>query len=247
MMDLEKFLSQSSNRPSAAFNCCHRNQEFLEEVHDLARRGLKLFPVSLAAKLNGCPDRLIADATDKVSLLYELSAAAQPLRGYRLAIGPSGVCVLILNGAIGRTSFDALVPDLDECLTLQARCADAVYAFFRQPAGLKQIASKRKLAPGVSLLGEGESCIVPPFGGAFWIDTGADIEALPYGLRELLASENPNGSSGCAMPAPKPSTRPVPCRPTTPLEKPQRGMRKGFPTCNQGGGWQGGYRIYRQR
>lgn len=246
MMDLEKFLSQSSNAPSAVPNCCQRNQDFLKEVHDLARRGLKLFPVSMAAKLNGCPDRLIADATDNVSLLCELSAAAQPLLGYRLAIGPSSVCILILTGAVGRASFAALVPDLDECLTLQARCGDAVYAFFRQPAGLRRVASNTKLAPGVSLLGDGESCIVPPFSGAVWVNAGAEIEALPYGLRELLASEDPNGSSRRAIPVPKPSTRPTQCRPTTPFEKPGRAGRKGFPTCNQGG-WSGGYRIYRQR
>ena len=245
MMDLEKFLSQSSNRPSAAFNCCHRNQEFLEEVHDLARRGLKLFPVSVAAKLNGCPDRLIADATDNISLLDELSAAAQPLWGYRLAIGPSDVCILILNGAIGRASFAALVPDLDECHTLQARCGDTVYAFFRQPTGMKRIASRRKLVRGVTLLGDGESSIVPPF-GAVWVDASAEIEALPYALRELLASEDPDSSPRLAMPAPKPCSRPAPCRQKTPFEKPHRGMRKGFPTCNQGG-WKSGYRIYRQR
>lgn len=246
MMDLEKFLSQLSNSRSAAFNCCYRNREFLEEVHDLARRGLKLFPVSMAAKLNGCPDCLIADATDNVSLLDEFSAAAEPLWGFRLAIGPSGVCILVLTGTIGRASFAALVPDLDECLTLQARCGDAVYAFFRQPAGLRRIASKMKLAPGVSLLGDGESCIVPPFSGAVWVNAGAEIEALPYGLRELLASENQDDPPRRVMPAPKPLTRPTPFRPTTPFEKPQRGVRKGFPACNQGG-WQGGYRIYRQR
>lgn len=245
-MDLEKVLSQSSNAPSVDLNCRQLNQDFLEEVHDLVRRGLKLFPVSMAAKLNGCPDLLIADATDSVSLLYELSAAALPLLGLRLSIGPSGVCVLVLTGAVGRASFAALIPDLDECLTLQARCGDAVYAFFRQPAGLRRVASKTKLAPGVSLLGDGESCIVPPFSGAVWVNTGAEIEAFPYGLRELLASKDPNGSPGRAMPVPKPSTRPTQCRPTTPFEKHGRAGRKGFPTCNQGG-WLGGYRIYRQR
>ncbi len=246
MMDLEKFLSQSSNSPSAGFNYCPRKQEFLEEVRDLVRRGLKLFPVSLAAKLNGCPDRLSADATDNPSLLYELSATTQPLWGYRLAIGPSGVCVLVLDGAVGRASFAALVPDLDEVLTLQARCGDKAYAFFRQPSGLMRIAFQRKLARGVILLGDGESCIVPPFGGAAWVNAGAEIEAFPHALRELLAAENPDSPPGRAIPAPKAPARQVPCRPTTPVEKPRRDMRKGFPTCNQGG-WQGGYRIHRQR
>lgn len=246
MMDLEKFLSQSSNAPSAAPNYCQPNEDFLKAAHDLARRGLKLFPVSVAAKLNGYPDSLIADATDDVSILYKLSAAARPLLGLRLAIGPSDVCVLVLTGAIGRASFAALVPDLDECLTLQARSGDQVYAFFRQPPGLRRVASKKNLARGVDLLGDGESCMLPPFAGASWVNVGADIEALPYGLRELLASEDPDGPPRLAVPKPKPSTRPAPCRPTTQFEKPCRSRRKGFPTCNQGG-WSGGYRIYRQR
>lgn len=245
-MDLEKLLLQSSNSPSAGFSYCPRNQEFLEEVHDLARRGFKLFPVSLAAKLNGCPNHLIADATDDISLLEELSAVAQPLWGYRLAVGPSGVCILILDGALSRASFAALIPELDECLTLQARCGDKTYAFFRQPTGVKRIASKGKLASGVSLLGDGESCIVPPFRGAVWVDASMEIEALPYALRELLAFEDPDSFPERAMPGPKPGSRPEPCRPKTPFEKPHRGIRKGFPTCNQGG-WKSGYRIYRQR
>lgn len=244
-MDLEQFISRSSDSFSVAFDNRVCKQDPLEEVRDLTRRGLKLFPVSVAAKLNGCPDRLIAEATEDISLLVELSATACPLWGYRLAIGPSGVCILILDGAVGRASLAALVPDLDECHTLQARCGDTVYAFFRQPAGIKRIASRRKLVRGVTLLGDGESSTVPPF-GAVWVDAGAEIEALPHALRELLASEDPDSSPGRVMSAPKPSPRPVPCRPKTLFEKPPRCMRKGVPTFNQGG-WKGGYRIYRQR
>jgi len=54
---------------------------------------------------------------------------------------------------------------------------------------MKRILSAKHLAPGVNILGDGESCIVPPFGGAVWIDPCAGIEALPYALRELLASK----------------------------------------------------------
>lgn len=86
-------------------------------MRDLARRGLKLFPVSVAAKLTGDPDRLIAQATDDTTLLdEELSAAVKPVWGFRIALGPSGLCVLVLAGTIGRASFAALVPDLDDGL-----------------------------------------------------------------------------------------------------------------------------------
>jgi hypothetical protein len=213
-MDFERFFSQFSDAPSGPFNS-QRNQDLLEEVRELTYRGLQLFPVSLTAKLSGNPNKFLPAATSDLSLLEELSSAAeQPLWGHRLALGPSGLCVLILDGTVGRASLAALVPDLDECVTLQARCGNVLYAFFRQPAGMKRIASAKQLAPGVSILGDGESCIVPPSGGAVWIDPCAEIEALPYYLRELLAFENPDNPPGRAIPAPKPSPRPVPCRST---------------------------------
>jgi hypothetical protein len=244
-MDLNQFFSQLPSAPSGAFNSRHYNQDLSDEVRELAHRGLKLFPVSLAAKLNGCPNEFISEATSDISLLEELSAAAQPLSGLSIALGPSGLCVLVLDGTVGKASFAALVPDLEECLTLLARRGDVVYAFFRQPAGMKRIASARKLAPGVSILGDGESCIVPPSGGAAWINPGAVIESLPYALRELLAVENPDNFPGRAMPAPKPSPRPVPCRPAARFPQPTQASRKGHPVCGQAG-WRG-YRICRQR
>jgi hypothetical protein len=243
-MDLNQFFSQLPSVPSGTFNSRHYNQNLFDEVRELAHRGLKLFPVSLPAKLAGDHDRLIAGATDDVSLLEELSAAAvQPLWGYRLALGPSGLCVLILDGAAGRASFAALVPDLDECLTLQGCRGDAVFAFFRQPSGMKRIVSARKLADGVSILGDGESCIMPPFGGAAWVDPHAEIETLPYVLRELLSSGDPDNSPGRAMPTPKPSPRPAPCRSTVYFPQPDKAPRPGRQVFGQ----RGGYRISRRR
>lgn len=241
-MDLQQFLSRPSGSFSAAFNYRHFNQDLSNEVRGLARLGLKLFPVSLAAKLAGDPDRWIADATDDISLLEELSTA--PLWGYRLALGASGLCVLVLDGAVGRASFAALVPDLAECFTLQARRGDVMNAFFRQPAGMKGIVSVRKLAPGVSILGDCAGFDVPPTGGTAWINPGAEIETLPYALRELLGLEPPDSPPGRAMPAPKPSPRPVPCRSTVHFPaRPDKAPRRGNPVCGQ----RGGYRISRRR
>lgn len=239
-MDLEQFSFRPAGSFSGAFNSRHFNQDLSDEVRELARMGLKLFPVSLAAKLAGDPNRWIDDATDDISLLDELSTA--PLWGYRLALGPSGLCALVLNGAVGRASFAALVPDLAECFTLQARRGDVLHAFFRQPAGMKRIVSVRKLAPGVSILGDCAGFDVPPTGGAAWINPGAEIETLPYALRELLGLEPPDSPPGRAMPAPKPP-RPVPCRSTVYFPQPDKAPRRGHPVCGQ----RGGYRISRRR
>ena len=110
-----------------------------------------------------------------------------------------------------------------------------MYAFFRQPAGMKRIASARKLAPGVSILGDGESCIVPPFGGAVWLNPGAEIEELPFALRQLLASEDPDTTPGRAIPAPKPPSRPAPCRPAARFPQPNPAPQKGHPICGPRG------------
>lgn len=239
-MNLEQFFSQLSSAPARAFNSRHFNQALSDEVRELARQGLKLFPVSLTAKLAGDPDRLIADATDDILLLQELSAAApQPLWGYRLALGPSGLCVLELDG---RTSLASLVPDLDDCITLRARRGDVMYAFFRQPVGMKVIASA-KPALGVSILGHGAGFDVPPTGGSAWINPGTEVETLPYALRELLGLEPPDSPPGCAMPAPKPSP-PVPCRSTVYFPaRSDKAPHQVNPVC----GRRGGYRISRRR
>ena len=227
-MDLNQFFSSLSSAP--------RSSQFLPlqpgpvgRGARAARRGLKLVPVSVAAKLAGDPNRLIAVATDDVTLLAELSASAQqPLCGYRFALGPSGLCVLVLDGALGRASLAALVPGLDDCHTLQARRGDVVYPFFRQPAGMKRIVSARGLAPGVSILGDDESCIVPPPGGTVWAKP-AEIEYLPYAPRELLAAEDPDGRSGRTMSAPKPRPRPAPCRLTAYFPQSDKAARRGNP------------------
>lgn len=243
-MAIEQFFSRPSGSFSAAFNSRHHNQGLPDEARELARLGLKLFPVGLSAKLAGDPDRSIAGATDDVYLLEELSAAALPLAGYRLAIGQSGLSIWRLDGREGRSSFASLAPDLDESLTtLQACRGDAVYAFFRQPAGMRRITTTMELRPGVSVLGDREGFDVPPDGGAAWMNPGAEIEALPYVLRALLASEDPDSPPGRAMPAPR-SPRPVPCRSTVYFPQSDKGApRRGHPVCGQ----RGRYRISRRR
>ena len=246
-MDLQQFLSRRSGSLSGAFKARHFNQNVSDEVRELAHRGLKLFPVSLAAKLNDCPDELISTATCDIATLEELSAAVLPLSGHRLAIGQSGLCIWRLDGRVGVTSFASIAPELDEYLTtLQARCGDATYALFWQPTGMKRIIAPRKLAPAVTVLGTEAGFDVPPAGAAVWVNPGAEIETLPFVLRELLASEPPDSPPGRVMPAPKPSPRPFPCRSTVRFPQPNRSLRKGHPTCNQAR-WNGGYRIYRQR
>ena len=237
MKSLEYLFFDGPGLPTAAFASSRYNRHSIlsEDVRQAANRGLRVFPVSLFAKLQGTPHLFIGAATSDISSLEELAVAAFPVHEWRVALGPSSLCVLQFDGEAARKSLAALVPDLDECFTLQAHRGHMTWvAFFRWPEGLVLRASAKKLAPGVRILGQGDSCIIPPSGGYVWLSSGAEIEAVPYPLREL-AFEAPDSSPGRAMSAPKPSSRPVPCRPISRFPHPKQGLRKGYPDCGQAG------------
>lgn len=106
-------------------------------MRQAANLGLRIFPVSLLAKLKGTPDLFIGAATSDISSLEKLAAAAYPVHECRVALGPSSLCALQFDGETARKSFAALVPDLDEWFTLQARRGDITgAAFFRWLEGL---------------------------------------------------------------------------------------------------------------
>lgn len=246
-MELKEFFSKLPSPHSEPFSSdqCQHTMDLQEEVRQAASRGLKLFPVSQLAKLTGNPDLLIGEATSDLSRLEELVADSQPMWGYRLAVGPSGLCIWRMDQSTTMESLAALAPDLDECLSLQACCGTAALTLFQWPQGLVLRPSARKLVPGLSILGDGDSCIIPPSGGYVWRNPWAEIEALPHALLDLAfePTENPPGRS---VPVPTPSLRLPACRPAAHLPKPQRGASTVYPTRNQSG-WRGKYRLSRRR
>jgi len=62
---------------------------------------------------------------------------------------------------------------------------------------MKQTAAARELPPGVGILGHCAGLDVPPTGGTVWVNPDAEVEALPYILRELLASAPGKPSGAC--------------------------------------------------
>ena len=113
-----------------------------------------------------------------------------------------------------------------------------MWAFFRRPKGLVLSAAAQNLAPGVSVLAEGDSCPIPSMSGC-----AHEISAVPYWLREL-AFETPDNPPGKA--APVPSRSPAPCRAAAHFLKPHWGTRKDYPVSGHAG-LRGGYRISRRR
>ncbi len=248
MRSLEEFFHDQSKRP---FNNPTRTpaaekslSELRSELRQSANRGFEIFPVSEIAKLTGQPEQLLDEATSDINRLEEL-AAELSICSWRVALGPSNLCVLRVEGAQGRASLIELSQQEDDCLSLRAQRADTVWVFFRHPAGLELRPSARKLAPGLSVLAGRESCSIPPSGGSEWLNPWADIEAVPYWLREL-AFESPITPPGKAVLPRMPTPPFVPCRSTQRIERRQRCVRRGYPSFNQGG-WDRGFRPSRRR
>lgn len=242
---MEEFLFDLALRRSsspAAFASQQENHDraLSDPVRQAANRGWQIFPISPLARLKGNPDLLIGEATNVVARLEEL-AAEYPLCGWRVAVGPSSLCILELDGPQGRGSFSALSQEQGECLTLQARRGDTTLAFFRHPKGLVLRKSAKKLATGVRMLGPGDSGAIPPSFGSFYVNPWADVEAVPCWLREL-AFETPDTPPRNAVPMPATSPRQASCRLLTPFERPHRGIRKRYPISGQAGSRKG-YRI----
>ena len=245
-MNIERFFSEHLSSPSAAFTSSPSNCPSIlpEEVRQVANLGWRVFPVSSLAKLTGNPDLLIGVATCEIFRLEQF-AAEYPSCEWRVAIGPSSLCVLQVVGPKGSNSFAALSQDQGECLTLQSRRGDTAWAFFRWPAGLVLRASARELAPGVKILADGDSCPIPPSGGCVYLNPWEEVQAVPCWLREL-GFETPDDAPGKTAPVPAPSPCPAPCRPAPHFPKPHRNTRKGYPVYDQAP-LARGYRISRRR
>jgi hypothetical protein len=246
MTSVEEFFFQQygPGSPSAAFPARQGADPSAlhEAVRQAANRGWRVFPISPLAKFTGRHELLICEAISDIPRLEEL-AAEYPLCDWRVAIGPSSLCIVQLDGQEGRESFASLSQDQGECLTLQTHRGDTAWAFFQWPRGLR--ASARKPPPGMRILGEDMSCIIPPSANCHYLNPAADVDAVPQWLREL-AFEISDTPAGSAAPVPVIRPRPVPCRTTTHFSKPHRGVRKGYSVCDQAG-WRRGFRVSRRR
>jgi hypothetical protein len=173
------------------------------------------------------------EAANEISRLEELAAEYFPLCGWRVVVG-SALCVVELDGQQGRNSYAALAQDQEECLTLQSGRGDTALAFYRRPRGLVLRASARKLAPGVRILAEGDSCVIGPFSNPW-----AEVEAVPYWSQDL-AFETADTPHGKAAPVPALFLRPAPCRTSAQFKNPQACVRKCYPVCGHAGVGRGG-------
>jgi len=247
MKSPEEFLSELSRSSRGAVFATARTKPLPSlhpEVWQAANRSLAIFPDPEVARLTGRPEFLIGEATSDISRLEEL-AAEHPSNNWHAAVGMSRLCVVRIDGMRGRAWFAAQNEGEADCRTLSIMRGATVWATFQWPAPLVLRASASLLSPGVRILSDGDSFPVPPSGGSKWVDPWAEIEAVPYWMREM-AFEPPDSPLGKAVPVPSRSDRPASCRSFKRFETPQFSVRKGHPSCNHAG-WRGGFRVSRRR
>lgn len=214
------------------------------EVRQAAERSFAVFPVPESARLAGRPDHLIAEATSEMSLVEEL-AAKYPSCGWRIALGPTRLCALVVDGPHGRASLTALSRDEDDSHTLQALGGDTTWAFFQRPHGLRIRQNVKDLARGVTFLADGDSCPIPPSGGSAWKNPGAEIETVPVWLRTLVF-ESSDDPPGRMLPAVAHSHLPAPRHSLQHMQEPHRRAQNRRSTGNHPG-WSRGFRMYSRR
>jgi hypothetical protein len=144
----------------------------------------------------------IEDATADLAQL-EQWACEHPGCNWGLATGvASGVFVLEVDTRRAGSALHILNRDeWDGQQTLQSRAGDAVYAFFRWPAGRVMRGSGKNPAPGLRIRGEGDYVLIPPSACSsgvshVYLDPDAAIAAAPQGLLDSVfagLAEQPSG------------------------------------------------------
>jgi hypothetical protein len=246
MKSIEEFFSEQNRRNVISTACDSQQRKPLSPLHDevlqAANRGFQVFPEPEMARLFGQQEQLIDEASNDTSRLEEFAALYTSCL-WRVALDQSRLCVIRLDGPEGRASLAKMSEDEADCLTLSAQRGDAVWIFFWRPKGVFR-ASARKVAPGVMILADGNSCPIPPSAGTVWLNPWAEIESAPCWLKKLVF-EIPDGPPVKALPVP---TLPlaVTCRSRGGFEKQHRSTSKAYPNCKQAG-FRGAYLVVRRR
>lgn len=191
----------------SSFNQLRRSADLPIEVLQ-ANRLWRLFPVWSQSRLASAKMR-IEDATADLAQL-EQWAYEHPGCNWGLATGvASGVFVLEVDTRRAGSALHILNRDeWDGQQTLQSRAGDAVYAFFRWPAGRVMRGSGKNPAPGLRIRGEGDYVLIPPSAcssgvSRVYLDPNAAIAAAPQGLLDSVFAGLAEQASGKILAFPK--------------------------------------------
>jgi hypothetical protein len=170
MIPVEDFLKGYEHRAQsiAAPRLSHNPAQLYAVIHDAASRRWRIFPVPPASSLHASvTSAQIGVATHDLVTLEEL-ADAYPGCRWGLATGQaSGVFALEMKGALGRAAlsrFAALyMEEFSDFQTLTSQAGESGFGFFRYPAGLAMRRGGRHPEPGLTIHGENDFVLLPPF------------------------------------------------------------------------------------
>jgi hypothetical protein len=165
--------------------------DLLPEVLRAASLNWRLYPVQPQGRF-AATKALLEEATNSREQL-EKWAVEYPGCNWALATGQaSGIFVIEMDGERGRDALYVLSGhEWDWQQTLQSQAGYIGYAFFRWPAELSMRNAGKKIAPGVSIRGEGDSVLISPSKYSSgvshtWLNPDATVAACPQSLLESV-------------------------------------------------------------
>jgi hypothetical protein len=144
-----------------------------------ASRGWRMFPTPGSCWIEGIG---IKDATNDLTQLGQWAGDLLEFH-WSLATGPeSGVFALKAEEPYGINGLRGL-SQLDWPETLYACSHDYMVSFWRYPAGMRAMyAGRITIAPGLTVLADGESVALPPYDSGRWPDPEATVLESPEWL-----------------------------------------------------------------
>jgi hypothetical protein len=171
--------------PSLTCQC--RSTELPPEIFAASSNDWRVFPVEAKGNF-AIATALLEEATHDLAQLEDW-AIEYPGCNWALATGrASAVFAVEMDDTSGRDALYALSWCASDWIqTRQMMAGEKLFALFRWPAGFDQRNASKKIAPGLSIHGEGDYVLIPPSKSSSgmcycWLDSDESAAATPQWL-----------------------------------------------------------------
>jgi hypothetical protein len=186
----------------------HSSTDLPPEILRAATLNWQVFPVQPKGRF-AVATALLGQATHNLDQL-EKWAIEYPDCNWALATGAiSEVFVVEMDGDHGRDAlFTMFWYASDWNRTLHAQAGESLFAFFRRPSGFHLRNASKKIAPGLSIHGEGDYVLIPPstYSSGIthcWLDPDETVAATPQWLLETVFTASDEQVSEAVLPFPR--------------------------------------------
>jgi hypothetical protein len=175
------------------------------EVIQVASANWQVFPVQATGSF-AVATALLEEATDD---LVQLESWAQDLPGcnWALATGQkSEVFAVQMDDACGRDALYTLSWYASDWIqTRQVMAGERLVALFRWPSGFGLCNASKRIAPGLSIHGDGDYVLIPPSKSSSgisyrWLDSDESVAATPQWLLDELFIARGDQTSESVLP-----------------------------------------------